>query len=217
MRLFSSCVFVWRLAPELTIAMRERLQQLRQNPTSVPRDSPSIRYRCPAACRQRSQPVLKTPSPVGRFPSHVINNAAAHSELVVLTLSALLQARGVQRAGSGWSVLWQRPRARRGRGGGGGQSEVRPRWQHKQYVLWQQPQGRGHGYCLYINTHSSSSSWFYFLSIQPNLKKRRRKTKTKQKENPACHVCQSFSYCHFSSSVRFRRRKDHRVEKGKTV
>ncbi|XP_013885738.1 mitogen-activated protein kinase-binding protein 1 [Austrofundulus limnaeus] len=46
-----SCVFVWRLAPELTIAMRERLQQLRQNPNSVPRESPGIRreaYSAPA-------------------------------------------------------------------------------------------------------------------------------------------------------------------------
>ncbi|XP_071334910.1 mitogen-activated protein kinase-binding protein 1-like isoform X2 [Trachinotus anak] len=31
-----SCIFVWRLAPELTISMRERLCQLRQNPNTPP-------------------------------------------------------------------------------------------------------------------------------------------------------------------------------------
>ncbi|XP_037541969.1 mitogen-activated protein kinase-binding protein 1-like [Nematolebias whitei] len=46
-----SCVFVWRLAPELTIAMRERLHQLQQNTNSAPRESPGIRrevYSAPA-------------------------------------------------------------------------------------------------------------------------------------------------------------------------
>ncbi|XP_028295343.1 mitogen-activated protein kinase-binding protein 1-like isoform X2 [Gouania willdenowi] len=38
-----SCIFVWRLAPELTISMRERLCQLRQNPNSAPRKACSLR------------------------------------------------------------------------------------------------------------------------------------------------------------------------------
>ncbi|XP_047429397.1 mitogen-activated protein kinase-binding protein 1-like [Mugil cephalus] len=38
-----SCIFVWRLAPELTITMRERLWQLRQNPNTPPRRTPSLR------------------------------------------------------------------------------------------------------------------------------------------------------------------------------
>nr|XP_015803625.2 mitogen-activated protein kinase-binding protein 1-like isoform X1 [Nothobranchius furzeri] len=46
-----SCVFVWRLAPELTITMRGRLQQLEQNQNSTPRQSPVVRreaYSAPA-------------------------------------------------------------------------------------------------------------------------------------------------------------------------
>ncbi|XP_070781678.1 mitogen-activated protein kinase-binding protein 1-like [Enoplosus armatus] len=38
-----SCIFVWRLAPELTISMRERLCQLRQNPNSPPCKTSSLR------------------------------------------------------------------------------------------------------------------------------------------------------------------------------
>ncbi|XP_040920240.1 mitogen-activated protein kinase-binding protein 1-like [Toxotes jaculatrix] len=38
-----SCVFVWRLAPELTISMRERLCQLRQNPNAPPSKTSSLR------------------------------------------------------------------------------------------------------------------------------------------------------------------------------
>ncbi|KAJ4929282.1 hypothetical protein JOQ06_004892, partial [Pogonophryne albipinna] len=38
-----SCIFVWRLAPELTISMRERLRQLRQNPNTPPCNSSSLR------------------------------------------------------------------------------------------------------------------------------------------------------------------------------
>ncbi|KAK5853187.1 hypothetical protein PBY51_006997 [Eleginops maclovinus] len=38
-----SCIFVWRLAPELTIRMRERLCQLRQNPNTPPCNSSSLR------------------------------------------------------------------------------------------------------------------------------------------------------------------------------
>uniref|UniRef100_A0A3Q2ZRZ5 Mitogen-activated protein kinase-binding protein 1-like n=1 Tax=Kryptolebias marmoratus TaxID=37003 RepID=A0A3Q2ZRZ5_KRYMA len=46
-----SCVFVWRLAPELTIAMRERLHQLRWDLDQAPRESPAVRreaYSAPA-------------------------------------------------------------------------------------------------------------------------------------------------------------------------
>ncbi|XP_039981468.1 mitogen-activated protein kinase-binding protein 1-like [Xiphias gladius] len=38
-----SCIFVWRLAPELTISMRERLCQLRQNPNTPPCRTSSLR------------------------------------------------------------------------------------------------------------------------------------------------------------------------------
>ncbi|XP_078130727.1 mitogen-activated protein kinase-binding protein 1-like [Sander vitreus] len=38
-----SCIFVWRLAPELTISMRERLCQLRQNPNAHPCKTSSLR------------------------------------------------------------------------------------------------------------------------------------------------------------------------------
>ncbi|XP_034756679.1 mitogen-activated protein kinase-binding protein 1-like [Etheostoma cragini] len=38
-----SCIFVWRLAPELTISMRERLSQLRQNPKTHPCKTSSLR------------------------------------------------------------------------------------------------------------------------------------------------------------------------------
>ncbi|XP_049446421.1 mitogen-activated protein kinase-binding protein 1-like isoform X1 [Epinephelus fuscoguttatus] len=38
-----SCIFVWRLAPELTISMRERLCQLRQNPNTPPSKTSSLR------------------------------------------------------------------------------------------------------------------------------------------------------------------------------
>ncbi|KAM9840285.1 mitogen-activated protein kinase-binding protein 1 [Aulostomus maculatus] len=38
-----SCIFVWRLAPELTISMRERLCQLRQNPNAPLCKSSSLR------------------------------------------------------------------------------------------------------------------------------------------------------------------------------
>ncbi|XP_056261506.1 mitogen-activated protein kinase-binding protein 1-like isoform X2 [Seriola aureovittata] len=38
-----SCIFVWRLAPELTISMRERLCQLRQNPNTPPCKTSSLR------------------------------------------------------------------------------------------------------------------------------------------------------------------------------
>ncbi|CAJ1077415.1 mitogen-activated protein kinase-binding protein 1-like isoform X2 [Xyrichtys novacula] len=38
-----SCIFVWRLAPELTISMRERLCQLRQNQNTSPGKTPSLR------------------------------------------------------------------------------------------------------------------------------------------------------------------------------
>ncbi|XP_038582055.1 mitogen-activated protein kinase-binding protein 1-like isoform X2 [Micropterus salmoides] len=38
-----SCIFVWRLAPELTISMRERLSQLRQNPNAPPCMTSSLR------------------------------------------------------------------------------------------------------------------------------------------------------------------------------
>ncbi|XP_044026188.1 mitogen-activated protein kinase-binding protein 1-like isoform X2 [Siniperca chuatsi] len=38
-----SCIFVWRLAPELTISMRERLYQLRQNPNTPPCKTSSLR------------------------------------------------------------------------------------------------------------------------------------------------------------------------------
>ncbi|XP_029902723.1 mitogen-activated protein kinase-binding protein 1-like isoform X2 [Myripristis murdjan] len=46
-----SCIFVWRLAPELTINMRERLCQLRQNPSTPPCKTASLRrelYSAPA-------------------------------------------------------------------------------------------------------------------------------------------------------------------------
>ncbi|KAM3602699.1 uncharacterized protein V6R79_009223 [Siganus canaliculatus] len=46
-----SCIFVWRLAPELTISMRERLCQLQQNPNAPPCKSSSLRreaYSAPA-------------------------------------------------------------------------------------------------------------------------------------------------------------------------
>ncbi|KAI3364429.1 hypothetical protein L3Q82_011222 [Scortum barcoo] len=46
-----SCIFVWRLAPELTISMRERLCQLRQNPNAPPCRTSSLRrevYSAPA-------------------------------------------------------------------------------------------------------------------------------------------------------------------------
>ncbi|XP_042245977.1 mitogen-activated protein kinase-binding protein 1-like isoform X2 [Thunnus maccoyii] len=46
-----SCIFVWRLAPELTISMRERLCQLRQNPNTPPCKTSSLRrevYSAPA-------------------------------------------------------------------------------------------------------------------------------------------------------------------------
>ncbi|XP_019124215.2 mitogen-activated protein kinase-binding protein 1 [Larimichthys crocea] len=46
-----SCIFVWRLAPELTISMRERLCQLRQNPNTQPSRTSSLRrevYSAPA-------------------------------------------------------------------------------------------------------------------------------------------------------------------------
>uniref|UniRef100_A0A4W6DMK0 Mitogen-activated protein kinase binding protein 1 n=1 Tax=Lates calcarifer TaxID=8187 RepID=A0A4W6DMK0_LATCA len=39
-----SCIFVWRLAPELTISMRERLCQLRQNPNMPPCKTPSLSH-----------------------------------------------------------------------------------------------------------------------------------------------------------------------------
>ncbi|KAM9339134.1 mitogen-activated protein kinase-binding protein 1-like [Symphorus nematophorus] len=38
-----SCIFVWRLAPELTISMRERICQLRQNPNTAPCKTSSLR------------------------------------------------------------------------------------------------------------------------------------------------------------------------------
>ncbi|XP_070705443.1 mitogen-activated protein kinase-binding protein 1-like [Pempheris klunzingeri] len=38
-----SCIFVWRLAPELTISMRERLCQLRQSPNAPPCKTSSLR------------------------------------------------------------------------------------------------------------------------------------------------------------------------------
>uniref|UniRef100_UPI0037E78C83 mitogen-activated protein kinase-binding protein 1-like n=1 Tax=Semicossyphus pulcher TaxID=241346 RepID=UPI0037E78C83 len=38
-----SCIFVWRLAPELTISMRERLCQLRQNQNTSPGRTSSLR------------------------------------------------------------------------------------------------------------------------------------------------------------------------------
>ncbi|XP_028253713.1 mitogen-activated protein kinase-binding protein 1-like [Parambassis ranga] len=38
-----SCIFVWRLAPELTITMRERLCQLQQNPNTPPSNTSSLR------------------------------------------------------------------------------------------------------------------------------------------------------------------------------
>nr|XP_046229931.1 mitogen-activated protein kinase-binding protein 1-like isoform X3 [Scatophagus argus] len=38
-----SCIFVWRLAPELTISMREKLCQLRQNPNTPPCKTSSLR------------------------------------------------------------------------------------------------------------------------------------------------------------------------------
>nr|XP_019947162.1 PREDICTED: mitogen-activated protein kinase-binding protein 1 [Paralichthys olivaceus] len=38
-----SCIFVWRLAPELTISMRERLCQLRQNQKTLSTGTPSLR------------------------------------------------------------------------------------------------------------------------------------------------------------------------------
>ncbi|XP_073349163.1 mitogen-activated protein kinase-binding protein 1-like [Pagrus major] len=38
-----SCIFVWRLAPELTISMRARLCQLRQNPNAPPCKTSSLR------------------------------------------------------------------------------------------------------------------------------------------------------------------------------
>ncbi|XP_041661551.1 mitogen-activated protein kinase-binding protein 1-like [Cheilinus undulatus] len=38
-----SCIFVWRLAPELTISMRERLCQLRQNQNTSPGKTSSLR------------------------------------------------------------------------------------------------------------------------------------------------------------------------------
>ncbi|KAM7395686.1 hypothetical protein PAMA_007112 [Pampus argenteus] len=46
-----SCIFVWRLAPELTISMRERLCQLRQNQNTPPCKTSSLRreaYSAPA-------------------------------------------------------------------------------------------------------------------------------------------------------------------------
>ncbi|XP_054871641.1 mitogen-activated protein kinase-binding protein 1-like isoform X2 [Amphiprion ocellaris] len=46
-----SCIFVWRLAPELTISMRERLFQLQQNPNAPPFRTTSPRreaYSAPA-------------------------------------------------------------------------------------------------------------------------------------------------------------------------
>ncbi|XP_035472971.2 mitogen-activated protein kinase-binding protein 1-like isoform X1 [Scophthalmus maximus] len=38
-----SCIFVWRLAAELTVSMRERLCQLRQNPNTPPGKTPGLR------------------------------------------------------------------------------------------------------------------------------------------------------------------------------
>ncbi|XP_029281921.1 LOW QUALITY PROTEIN: mitogen-activated protein kinase-binding protein 1-like [Cottoperca gobio] len=38
-----SCIFVWQLAPELTISMRERLCQLRKNPSTPSCKTPSLR------------------------------------------------------------------------------------------------------------------------------------------------------------------------------
>ncbi|XP_068198768.1 mitogen-activated protein kinase-binding protein 1-like isoform X2 [Antennarius striatus] len=38
-----SCIFVWRLAPELTISMRERLCQLRQNPNTPSHQTSTLR------------------------------------------------------------------------------------------------------------------------------------------------------------------------------
>ncbi|KAM6915111.1 mitogen-activated protein kinase-binding protein 1-like [Xenentodon cancila] len=38
-----SCIFVWRLAPELTMTMRERLYQLQQNPGSTPYKTSTLR------------------------------------------------------------------------------------------------------------------------------------------------------------------------------
>ncbi|XP_069572308.1 mitogen-activated protein kinase-binding protein 1-like [Brachyistius frenatus] len=38
-----SCIFVWRLAPELTITMRQRLCQLQQNPNTPPCNSSNLR------------------------------------------------------------------------------------------------------------------------------------------------------------------------------
>ncbi|XP_005449803.1 mitogen-activated protein kinase-binding protein 1 isoform X2 [Oreochromis niloticus] len=46
-----SCIFVWRLSPELTITMRERLHQLRENPNTPPSKTSSLRrevYSAPA-------------------------------------------------------------------------------------------------------------------------------------------------------------------------
>ena len=44
MLLSHSCIFVWRLAPELTISMRARLCQLRQNPNAPPCKTSSLRW-----------------------------------------------------------------------------------------------------------------------------------------------------------------------------
>lgn len=43
MLLSISCIFVWRLAPELTISMRERLWQLQQRPDSPPGATSGLR------------------------------------------------------------------------------------------------------------------------------------------------------------------------------
>uniref|UniRef100_A0A8C6LNX2 Mitogen-activated protein kinase binding protein 1 n=1 Tax=Nothobranchius furzeri TaxID=105023 RepID=A0A8C6LNX2_NOTFU len=59
-----SCVFVWRLAPELTITMRGRLQQLEQNQNSTPRHVQ--KETCP-----RPQHLLPTDSPTTSTPSSV--------------------------------------------------------------------------------------------------------------------------------------------------
>ncbi|TWW69079.1 mitogen-activated protein kinase-binding protein 1-like [Takifugu flavidus] len=44
-----SCIFVWRLAPELTISMRERLWQLQQRPDSPPGATSGLRHEQSAA------------------------------------------------------------------------------------------------------------------------------------------------------------------------
>eukprot|EP00063_Salmo_salar_P025390 XP_014000225.1 PREDICTED: mitogen-activated protein kinase-binding protein 1-like isoform X4 [Salmo salar] len=48
-----SCIFVWRLAPELTMSMRERLSQLRRTSPTPPCSTATLRL-SPAPCHSRS-------------------------------------------------------------------------------------------------------------------------------------------------------------------